>query len=75
MDAVREHFRPELLNRIDEIVIFHPLGQEQIKQIVDIQLAGCASAWPSARSSSSSPTPPRSCWRARASTRSTARGR
>ena len=40
MDAVREHFRPELLNRIDEIVIFNPLGKQQIKEIVDIQLAG-----------------------------------
>jgi ATP-dependent Clp protease ATP-binding subunit ClpB len=38
MDAVRAAFRPELLNRIDEIVIFNPLGQEQIKRIVDIQL-------------------------------------
>ena len=40
MDAVRGAFRPELLNRIDEIVIFNPLGQEQIKQIVEIQLQG-----------------------------------
>ncbi|MEA2619823.1 MAG: ATP-dependent Clp protease ATP-binding subunit ClpC, partial [Chloroflexota bacterium] len=40
MDAVREHFRPELLNRIDEIVIFEPLGKEEIKAIVDIQLVG-----------------------------------
>jgi ATP-dependent Clp protease ATP-binding subunit ClpB len=39
MDAVREHFRPELLNRIDDIVIFNALGKEQIKAIVDIQLA------------------------------------
>jgi ATP-dependent Clp protease ATP-binding subunit ClpB len=39
MEAVREHFRPELLNRIDDIVIFNPLGKEQIKAIVDIQLA------------------------------------
>jgi ATP-dependent Clp protease ATP-binding subunit ClpB len=38
MDAVREHFRPELLNRIDDIVIFNPLGKDQIKAIVDIQL-------------------------------------
>ena len=38
MDAVREHFRPELLNRIDDIVIFNALGKEQIKAIVDIQL-------------------------------------
>jgi ATP-dependent Clp protease ATP-binding subunit ClpB len=40
MEAVRAHFRPELLNRIDEIVIFRPLGLEHIKQIVEIQLAG-----------------------------------
>jgi ATP-dependent Clp protease ATP-binding subunit ClpB len=38
MGAVREHFRPELLNRIDEVVIFRPLGLEQIGQIVEIQL-------------------------------------
>jgi ATP-dependent Clp protease ATP-binding subunit ClpB len=40
MEAVRAHFRPELLNRIDEIVIFKPLGMEQIGEIVDIQLGG-----------------------------------
>ncbi len=40
MEAVRLHFRPELLNRIDEIVIFRPLGLDQIKEIVDIQLRG-----------------------------------
>jgi ATP-dependent Clp protease ATP-binding subunit ClpB len=40
MEAVRSHFRPELLNRIDEIVIFHALGLEQISRIVDIQLRG-----------------------------------
>ncbi|MBV9172590.1 MAG: ATP-dependent chaperone ClpB [Chloroflexi bacterium] len=39
-EAVRQHFRPELINRIDEIVIFSPLGMEQIKQIVEIQLRG-----------------------------------
>ncbi|MFN8526809.1 MAG: ATP-dependent chaperone ClpB [Chloroflexota bacterium] len=40
MEAVREHFRPELLNRIDEVVIFHGLGLEQISAIVEIQLRG-----------------------------------
>ena len=40
MEAVRSHFRPELLNRIDEVVIFHALGLEQISRIVDIQLRG-----------------------------------
>lgn len=38
MQALREHFRPEFLNRVDEIVLFNPLGSEEIKQIVDIQL-------------------------------------
>ncbi len=38
MEAVRAHFRPEFLNRIDEIIIFRPLTREQLSQIVDIQL-------------------------------------
>ena len=38
MDALRSTFRPEFLNRIDEIVIFNSLGQEEIKKIVDIQM-------------------------------------
>jgi ATP-dependent Clp protease ATP-binding subunit ClpB len=38
MDALRSNFRPEFLNRIDEIIIFRPLSKEQIGDIVDIQL-------------------------------------
>ena len=38
MDAVGTHFRPEFINRIDELVIFDPLGTEQIAGIADIQL-------------------------------------
>ena len=38
MDIVQQHFRPEFINRIDDIVVFHPLGKEQIRAIVDIQL-------------------------------------
>jgi ATP-dependent Clp protease ATP-binding subunit ClpB len=38
MEIVQSHFRPEFINRIDDIVVFHPLGQEQIRAIVDIQL-------------------------------------
>jgi ATP-dependent Clp protease ATP-binding subunit ClpB len=37
-EAVQTHFRPELLNRIDEVVIFRPLGKAEIKEIVEIQL-------------------------------------
>ena len=38
-DAMNKTFRPEFLNRIDDIVVFHPLGMAQIEKIVDIQLA------------------------------------
>jgi ATP-dependent Clp protease ATP-binding subunit ClpB len=38
LQRVREYFRPEFLNRIDEIVVFSPLNAEQIKQIVEIQV-------------------------------------
>ena len=40
MQRVQGHFRPEFINRIDDIIVFHPLGAEQIRAIVDIQLAG-----------------------------------
>jgi ATP-dependent Clp protease ATP-binding subunit ClpB len=40
MDAMRAHFRPEFLNRIDEIVIFRPLSRDQIGEIVEIQMRG-----------------------------------
>jgi len=39
MEVVQENFRPEFINRIDDICVFHPLGQSQIRAIVDIQLA------------------------------------
>jgi ATP-dependent Clp protease ATP-binding subunit ClpB len=38
LDIVGAHFRPELLNRIDELVVFHPLGKEHVRAIADIQL-------------------------------------
>jgi ATP-dependent Clp protease ATP-binding subunit ClpC len=38
MDVLRGHFRPEFLNRIDEIIIFHALGKEEIRHIVGLQL-------------------------------------
>ncbi|MEO0062723.1 MAG: hypothetical protein RLZZ08_1283 [Pseudomonadota bacterium] len=38
MDVVRGHFRPEFLNRLDEIILFHRLGQEHMAPIVDIQV-------------------------------------
>jgi len=38
MEIVQQNFKPEFINRIDDIVVFHPLGTEQIRAIVDIQL-------------------------------------
>jgi len=38
MEIVQQNFRPEFINRIDDIVVFHPLGVQQIRAIVDIQL-------------------------------------
>jgi ATP-dependent Clp protease ATP-binding subunit ClpB len=40
MERVEQHFRPEFINRIDDIIVFHPLGAAQIRAIVEIQLAG-----------------------------------
>ncbi len=39
LDVLRQSFRPEFLNRVDEIVVFHPLAREQLRKIVDVQLA------------------------------------
>lgn len=38
MEVVGQHFRPEFINRIDEAVVFHPLGREQIRAITEIQI-------------------------------------
>jgi len=38
MELVRNHFKPEFLNRIDEIVVFHRLGREHIERIVELQV-------------------------------------
>ena len=38
MEIVQQNFRPEFINRIDDIVVFHPLGSDQIRRIVEIQL-------------------------------------
>jgi len=38
MENVSQHFRPEFINRIDDIVVFHPLGREQLHRITEIQI-------------------------------------
>ncbi|MPY84651.1 MAG: ATP-dependent chaperone ClpB [Actinophytocola sp.] len=42
LSVVRQHFKPEFLNRLDDIVVFHSLGTEQLTAIVDIQVARLA---------------------------------
>jgi ATP-dependent Clp protease ATP-binding subunit ClpB len=39
MEVLRQSFRPEFLNRVDDIVIFRPLGEEQLAHIIDLRLA------------------------------------
>jgi ATP-dependent Clp protease ATP-binding subunit ClpB len=40
MDALRAHFRPEFINRVDDIIVFHALTRDQMRHIIDIQLRG-----------------------------------
>ena len=40
MDTLRSHFRPEFLNRVDDIIIFHALSKAELRQVIDIQLRG-----------------------------------
>jgi len=42
LEALRQHFRPEFLNRVDDTIIFRPLGPEELEKIVDLQLARAA---------------------------------
>jgi ATP-dependent Clp protease ATP-binding subunit ClpB len=39
MESLRQQFRPEFLNRVDDIVVFHPLGEAQLTHIIDLRLA------------------------------------
>ncbi|HXJ31998.1 MAG TPA: ATP-dependent chaperone ClpB [Gemmatimonadales bacterium] len=43
LDLLRQSFKPEFLNRVDDVIIFRPLGQEEINRIVDLQIARVAS--------------------------------
>jgi ATP-dependent Clp protease ATP-binding subunit ClpC len=42
LSEVRKYFRPEFLNRVDDLIVFHPLVEEHIRKIVDLQVAGLA---------------------------------
>ena len=76
MGELKKVFRPELLNRIDEVIVFHKLTKDEIKTIVDLHDEAAARADGRARGRrSSSPTRRRSCSSRRATTRRWARGR
>ncbi len=76
MEIVGQHFRPEFINRIDDVVVFHPLEAEHIRKIVDIQLGYLAqTARANARSGSCSILVRATVSRRRGSIRCTALGR
>ena len=61
-DELKQHFRPEFLNRVDDIVVFHQLTQEEIVTIVDLMLAKLDERLRTRTWASSSRRRPRSCW-------------
>ena len=73
MAQVKAHFRPEFINRIDEVVVFNALGTEEIRKIAQIQIDKLASASRRRILSLRSRTRPLTPWPARGSTRSTVR--
>ena len=76
MAEVRAHFRPEFLNRIDEIILFHRLKREQMGRIVDIQMERLGEAARGSQDRDRRSTPRRATGSPRgATTRPTARGR
>jgi ATP-dependent Clp protease ATP-binding subunit ClpA len=75
MAELRRHFRPEFLNRVDDIVLFRPLTLAEIERIVDLQTADLRKRLATATSGSSCRMLPARSSRARASTRSTAPAR
>ena len=50
---LRDHFRPEFLNRVDEIIVFRPLDESQLREIVGLLAANVGAGWPSRASRSS----------------------
>ena len=74
MGVVRAAFRPEFLNRVDEIILFHRLQKSEMGRIVEIQFARLQSCWRIARSRSRSMPPRASGWPRRAGTRPMAQG-
>ena len=76
MGELKKVFRPEFLNRIDEVIVFHKLTQDEIKEIVDLLIGRVRDAGRRARAAARArPRRPRTCWSRRAGTRRWAPGR
>ena len=58
MEVVRAHFKPEFLNRLDDVVVFESLTSEELTHIVDIQLGSLQTRLAARRLGSRSPTGP-----------------
>ena len=43
MEAARRKFSPEFMNRLDKVVVFHPLKREQLEEVLEIELGKCSS--------------------------------
>ena len=75
MDELKKSFRPEFLNRIDEVIVFHSLSPEDVKQIVDLMMKRVTEQLKAKDLEIELPTPRRPCSPRRATTPRSARGR
>ena len=62
LDELRRQFRPEFLNRVDEIVVFQALSEVQLERSSTFSWIGCAGGWRTGASSSISRTRPSGIW-------------
>ena len=75
LETLRAQFRPEFLNRVDEIIVFHALTREQMRSIIDIQLRGLMKRLEDRKIRVELTDRAKDCSSPRATTRSTARAR
>ena len=68
-DALKHHFRPEFLNRIDDVIVFHELTKDEVTEIIDLMIKRVRTSLESLRASAwSSPRRPSTTWSTRATT-------
>ena len=67
-DALKQHFRPEFLNRIDDVIVFHELTKDEVTEIIDLMIKRVRTSWRARASAWSSPRRPSTTWSTRATT-------